>query len=66
MYVLNSDSIPKDRIYWCNGIIANWLIYFKHFPLLTKKGRIFGFAKTILLEDEIKKLPFYLKVTKCF
>ena len=66
MYILNPDSIPKEKIYWCNGIISNYLIFTKHFPLLTKKGRMFGFAITNLLEDVVRELPFYLKVTKCF
>jgi hypothetical protein len=66
MYILNSEVLSEDKIYWCNGIIANFLIYSKHIPLLTKKGRMFGFVQTKLLEDAIGELPFYMKVMKCF
>jgi hypothetical protein len=66
VYILNPDTIPKEKIYWCNGIIGNFLIFEKHFPLLTKKGRMFGFAKTDSLEKAILELPFYLRVTRCF
>ena len=66
MYVLNSDAIPKDKIYFCNGLIAEFLLYQKHLPLLCKKERMFGFAITENLEKAIKDIPWWLKISKCF
>lgn len=66
MYITNPESIPKNKIYFCNGIISEWLIYQKKLPLLCKNGRQFGFMKTDALEKALKELPFWLKVTKIF
>lgn len=66
MYILNSDKIPNDKIYWCNGIVSNWLIYTKHLPLLCKKDRKFGFSITNELKKAVLELPFWLKISKCF
>ena len=66
MYILNPDALSQDKIYYCNGIIANWLIYTKHLPLLCKKDRKFGFAITNSLKEAILELPFWLKINKCF
>jgi hypothetical protein len=62
VYITNPDKLPQDKIYWCNGIVAEWLIYEKHFPLLSKDGRRFGFAKTEKLENVLKDLPIWLRV----
>ena len=66
MYILNPDTLAGDKIYFCNGIIGEYLIYTKHFPLFCKKGRLFGFARTKELEDVLRELPFWLKITKIF
>lgn len=66
MYITNPDELAGDKIYWCNGLIAEWLIFEKHFPLLCRQGRLSGFAKTKELEEILKSLPFWLRVTKIF
>jgi hypothetical protein len=66
MYIVNPKKLKKETIYWCNGLTANWLIYEHHFPLLCKEERCFGFAKTEKLEEVLKELPFWLKITKKF
>jgi hypothetical protein len=64
MYITKPETVGEDRVYWCNGLVSEWLIYEKHFPLLTKKGNSYGFSKTKILEDTIEKLPFWLKVVR--
>jgi hypothetical protein len=66
VYVINPEALPKDDVFWCNGILGEWLIFEKHFPLFCRKGRHFGFAKTKELEDVLKELPLWLKCTKVF
>jgi hypothetical protein len=65
MYIRNFNELPPHKIYWCNGLISNWLLE-KGFPLLCKDGRKFGFAKTELLEEILLNIPFYLKVSMIF
>jgi hypothetical protein len=66
MYITNPKSISKDKIYYCNGIISEWLIYQRHLPLLCRDGRLYGFMRTSNLEKALKELPFWLKITKVF
>jgi hypothetical protein len=66
MYITNPEVVSEDKIYWCNGVISEWLIFQKHLPLLSKKGRCFGFAKTEKLAEALKDLPFWLKIAKKF
>ena len=66
MYLMNPEVIPKEKIFYCNGILANYLIYTCNFPLFAKKGREYGFARTEALEEILEKLPFWLRVTRCF
>jgi hypothetical protein len=66
MYVLNPEIALEKRIYWVNGIIAEWLIETKKIPILCKKDRLFGFAKTEELNRAILDMPFWLKLSKIF
>jgi hypothetical protein len=66
VYITNPEVIDKNKIYFCNGIIGEFLIYQKNLPLFCKKGRLFGFSKTDALEKALKELPFWLKCTKVF
>ena len=66
MYILNPESIPKEKIYWCCGIIAEWLMENKKIPILCRKDRMFGFMKTESLNDALKNMPFWLRLSKAF
>jgi len=44
--------------------MASWLINQKSFPLLSRDGKDWIFAKTEVLEEIVKFAPFWLKV-KC-
>jgi len=67
MYVTNVDDLQQDKLYKCNGLIAEWLMIEKKIPLLGKsKNGQFVFSKTDLLEEVLKGLPFYLNITKVF
>lgn len=54
--------MPKDRIYKCNGLIATWLMREKNIPLLGRDKDKFCFAKTDLLEEVLKDIPFWLRL----
>ena len=64
MYILNPSIINKDKLYSCNGIVAEWLIYEKKFPLFARgeQGE-FLFVKTKDLEKIISEIPFHLKLS---
>ena len=68
MYVVNVDeSISPDKLYKTNGVVANWLIYQKHFsPLGKSKDGAWVFAKTELLLEVMEQIPFYLNITRMF
>ncbi len=65
MYVVNPENYPQEKIYSCNGVVANWLITEKHFPLFGKSPMgEFCFVKTDVLIEVLETLPFYLKLSK--
>lgn len=65
MYVINPSAISQGRLYECSGVIANWLIYTRHFPLFGKsQAGKFIFVKTPALEKALEEMPFHLKVAK--
>ncbi len=66
MYVINVDSLPQEKLFKCNGVIASWLKE-KNFPLLGKSvtGE-FVFSRTELLLEVLESIPFYLKISKLF
>ena len=66
MYVINPDSIPKEKLSYANGVLAHWLIYSAHIPLFSRKGKQYVFAKTKLLDDALANVPFWLKVAGVF
>ena len=65
MYILNPSIINKDKLYSCNGIVAEWLIYEKKFPLFARgeQGE-FLFVKTTELTLALDSIPFWLKIKK--
>lgn len=66
MYVTNPKSIDKSKLYVCNGIIANYLIYEKHLPLFArdKSACQYFFVKTEGLLKAVEELPFYYRIAK--
>lgn len=67
MYIINVDELPPEKLYKCNGLIANWLMKEKNFPLLGKsKDGSFVFSKTELLLEVLEGIPFYLNIKKIF
>lgn len=67
MFIVNVDDLPQEKLFKTNGIIANWLMKEKNFPLLGKsKDGSFVFSKTELLLEVLEKIPFYLNIKKLF
>lgn len=66
MYVTNPQVIPKEDKFYCNGVLANWLIYEKHFPIFAKENRRFVFIKTKELEEVLRTAPYWIKVACIF
>ena len=62
MVVINPEVFDKDKIYWCNGLVSEWLIYTKHLSVFCIKNKKYGFVKTPELEEALKDLPFWLKI----
>ncbi len=54
MYITNPSILPKDKIYKCNQTMANYLIYEKQIPLLSRSGEFFIFSITEKLEKALK------------
>lgn len=66
MYVTNPESIDKNKLYECNGIIANYLIYERNIPLFSRdksQGKWY-FAKTDALLKALEEMPFYCNLSK--
>jgi hypothetical protein len=65
MYIINATEIlPESKIYRCKSrLIAEYLIYQKSIPLLSKNGKDWIFTRNDVLEEVLKNLPFWLKVT---
>ena len=63
MYVVNPEVIDESKLYHCNGIIANFLIYEQHMPLFGRcpKGGYY-FARNEKLEKVLKNLPMWMKI----
>ena len=66
MYIINGKEWDENKIYRCNGIISNWLIYEKHLPLFSqdKATRSYYFARTEALENALKEMPFFYNIAK--
>lgn len=66
MYLTNVEAIDKNKLYECNGIIANYLIYERHLPLFSRdksEGK-WLFVKTDALLKAIEEMPFYFNLSK--
>jgi hypothetical protein len=62
MYIVNPETIPKDKKYACNNLVAKFLIYQKNIPLFAREGKTWYFARTEILREALKELPFWLKI----
>ena len=58
----NPDFIKRK--YKCNKLIANYLIYKLHMPLLGIDGKDYYFSDSPLLQEVLQKMPFWLKIMK--
>lgn len=66
MYVTNPQIVDKNKLYECNGIVGNYLIYEKHLPLFSRdksEGKWY-FVKTDALLKAIEEMPFYFNISK--
>lgn len=54
MYITNPSILPKNKIYKCNQTMAEYLIYNKQIPLLSRDGEFFIFSITKKLEEALK------------
>jgi len=59
----NPESVSS---FHCNKILANYLIYRKHLPLLSIKNKRYYFALTWDLRNVLDNLPFWLEVAQAF
>lgn len=64
MYVTNVKAIDKNKLYECNGIVGNYLIYEKHLPLFSRSEGRWYFVKTEDLLKAIDEMPFYFNLSK--
>ena len=62
MYVTNPESVNQDRLFRCNWVMAQWLIYKKHISLFGRNNDIWYFAKTDALEEALKDKTFILSI----
>jgi hypothetical protein len=63
--MLNNPEIIKDK-YACNKIVADWLIYKGHLPLLGMDKCYYYFAKTDDWKMAMNNMPFYVKMMEWF
>lgn len=66
MYVTNVEAIDKNKLYECNGIVGNYLIYEKNLPLFSRdksEGKWY-FVKTDALLKAIEEMPYYYNISK--
>ena len=61
---VNPDFIKCK--YKCNKIMADYLVYNLHIPLLGIDGKNFYFSDTPLLQETLQNLPLWLKIAKLF
>ena len=63
--MLTNPEIISNK-FKCNKMLANYLAYELHFPILGIKGKNYYFANTPLLKECLQKLPLWLRVVKIF
>jgi len=61
---VNPDFIKHK--YKCNKIMADYLVYDKHFPVLGLDGKDYYFSDTPLLQESLRNIPLWLKIAKLF
>lgn len=61
---VNPDIIKRK--YRCNKLVADYLIYELHMPLLGIDGKDYYFSDNPLLQEVLQKMPFWLKIMKRF
>ena len=59
---VNPDFIKHK--YKCNKIMADYLVYNKHLPVLGLVGKKYYFYDTPLLQETLQNLPLWLKIAK--
>ena len=66
MYVTNVEAIDKNKLYECNGIVGNYLIYEKHLPLFARDKSVgkYFFVKTEALLKAVEEFSFYYSIVK--
>jgi hypothetical protein len=52
------------NVYRCNSIVARYLIYNLHFPVLAIKNNVYYFINNQELKEKLKGLPLWLKIFK--
>jgi hypothetical protein len=65
MYIVNLEEmgLSEDRIFKCNGVIANYLIETCGVPALGEmENGTHVFMKTELLDKCLEMMPFYYKI----
>jgi hypothetical protein len=63
--MLVNSSVVKDR-YGCNIFVKDYLVYKYQLPLLGLEKNTYYFARTHALEEALKKMPLYLKISMLF
>jgi hypothetical protein len=60
----NVDSMSKN--FKCKKTLANYLIYEKHFPLLSVDKKYFYFIRNEETDKILEGIPFWLKLLNIF
>jgi hypothetical protein len=67
MYVVNPEKTDVTRLYKCQKLISDWLIYTEHIsPFGRSQDGQFYFAKTEKLKEALERLPLHLRVVEFF
>lgn len=59
--MINNYNIIPNK-FKCKKLLANYLIYEKHFPILSVDGKYYYFLHNDLLEETLERLPPLLKL----
>lgn len=62
MYVKNSKDVEGLEKFYCNGIVATYLIYTKHLPLFGMENGKHVFIKTEEFNKVWETLPKIMKI----
>ena len=61
---VNPDFIKSK--YKCNKIMADYLVYDRHLPILGLVGKDYYFSDTPSLQEILQSIPLWLKIAKLF